>query len=295
VSISVAQRSLRKLRNLGLLTVHVSALEQPSHFTITKRAAVLLSENCDHPLESLRVPRGIGKIHLKHHDGVAFLYASGLRAGRLQSDFSLEQFQFEDKIRRSLGLTKAVQVPDAICVWKSKAGHRLGWAIEQDESTESIRFVVERKAKNYAELQANRAPLAGVLDWCIVCIVPTEDRLKRLVTALYEAGIPEKQWYFAVKNNLRAETVLTSAWRTVRTSPDGERAELVTLPPLPVSTDCPNRPDRHEENFPTVTPDSQRAKGVGVNPVSFNTREGQDELRGGGAHSSASRLGNHPC
>ena len=52
-------------------------------------------------------------------------------------------------------------------------------------------------------------------------------RYGNYVHALYEAGIPEGQWFFAVKNNLRAETVLTSAWQTVRTSSDGERAELV--------------------------------------------------------------------
>lgn len=61
VSVSVAQRSLRKLRNLGLIAVHVSAMELPSHFTITKRAARLLSETSDQPLKS-KVPRGIGKL-----------------------------------------------------------------------------------------------------------------------------------------------------------------------------------------------------------------------------------------
>lgn len=70
--------------------------------------------------------------------------------------------------------------------------------------------------------------------------------MKRLVAALYEAGIPEGQWYFAVRGALTAATVLTTAWRTVRTAQGGDRAELVIEPPLPaepVSTACPNGSD----------------------------------------------------
>lgn len=240
VSLSVAQRSLRKLRNLGLIAVHVVAMELPSHFTITKRAAVLLSETEEQPLESFRVLRGIGKLHLCHHDGGVFVYASLLRACRGPSELTLERFEFEEEIRRSLGLTRQTQIPDAVVVLKHREGQRLGWAIEIDQGTESVRFVVERKAKPYAELQASHAPLAGVSEWRVVCVVPSEQRLKRLVAALYEAGIPEGQWYFATRTMLTAENVLTSAWRTVRTMPGGERAELVVEAPLPVSTDCQN-------------------------------------------------------
>lgn len=244
VSLSVAQRSLRKLRNLGLIAVHVTAMELPSHFTIKKCAVRLLSETEERPLESFRVLRGIGKLHLDHHDGGVVLYASLLRACRGQSELTLERFEFETEIRRSLGLTRQTQIPDAIAVLKNRDGQRFGWAVEIDQGTESVRFVVERKAKPYAELQASHAPLAGVAAWRVVCVVPSEQRLKRLVAALYEAGIPDGQWYFATKNLLTAGVVLTSAWRTVRASADGECSELVVEVPLPVSTDCPNRTHR---------------------------------------------------
>lgn len=269
VSVSVAQRSLRKLRNLGLITVHVSAMELPSHFTITKRAARLLSETSDQPLES-KVPRGIGKLHLSHHDDGVFLYACLLRACRNQSELMLDRFEFETEIRQTLGLTRQTQIPDAVLVLKNRAGQRFAWAIEIDRGTESVRFVVERKAKPYAELHACKTLLAGVADWNVVCLVPNEQRLKRLVTALYEAGMPEGQWYFTTKKILTAQTVLTTAWRTVRTTRGGERAELTIEPPLPVSTACQNRTHRHHEHSPTETARLPSAKGamLSTNPRS---------------------------
>lgn len=246
VSIDVAQRSLRKLRNLGLIRVHVRALELPSHFTLTRSGAVLLAETLDRPFESFRVPRGISKLQLAHHDGVVLLAAALRRASCIQSAVVLDEFRFEHEIRRTLQVTKATQVPDAIACWRGgPAGHdqAFAWAIEHDEATEAVRFVVERKARPYADLQAAGVPLGGVPTWQVVCVVPSEQRLHRLVAALWDAGIPEGQWYFAVKHTLSAETVLTTAWRTVRTSLDGAQAELVIEPPIPVSTACPNQPD----------------------------------------------------
>ncbi len=246
VSSAVARRSLRKLRDLGLVNVFITSLEAPSRFGLTKRAAVLLAETLDRSEGDFRVLRGIGKVPLRHHDGVAHLAASLHRACRASRAFTLASFECEDAIRRRLRLTKAAQIPDAVAVLAGPAPGTasIAWAIEQDEATESTNYVVEKKAKPYADLQARQVPLAGVASWYTVCVVPTEGRLKRLVAALYEAGIPEGQWYFAVKSEVRSETVLTSAWRTVRTTPDGQQAELVSEPPLPikpVTTTCHNR------------------------------------------------------
>lgn len=244
VSLSVAQRSLRKLRNLGLVRVHVVALELPSHFTITRKAARLLAEGSTHSAETHRVPRGLGKHHLTHHDGAVLLCAALHHACRQHGDITLSSFQFEDTIRRTLCLTRHTQVSDAVLTLQCGTGSALAWAVEIDQATETVPYIVENKAKPYAALQSRGAPLAGVTTWHIACIVPSEARLKRLVTALYEAGIPDGQWYFAVRSDLTANTVLTTAWRTVRTTPGGEQAELVIEPPLPappVSTACPNR------------------------------------------------------
>lgn len=248
VSISVARRSLRKLRDLGLINVFVKALEAPSHYCMTRRAAVLLAETLDRPLAEFRVPRGCSKQHLAHHDGSVELYAALTRAVQA-APFSLVQFQFEEEIRRVLGLTNKTQVPDSVVVWAdpARSGQLFAWAVEVDQGTEAVRFVVERKAKPYAELLARGAPLLGTPRWVVVCIVPTEQRLKRLVAALWEEGIPEGQWYFAVRENVSAQTVLSSAWRTVRATPDGKEAQLVVEVPLcrePVITDCHLGQDR---------------------------------------------------
>lgn len=247
VSLSVARRSLRKLRDLGLINVFVRSLETPSHFTLTKRAAVLLAEELDRPVEEFRTPRGIGRFPLNHHDGVVQLAAALRRACRLSQGCTVAAFQFEEAIRSSLGVGKSAQVPDAVAVLEAADGERLAWAIEQDQATQSVNCIVETKAKPYAELQAKQVPLLGTNAWRVVCVVPSEQRLKRLVTALYEAGIPQGQWYFAVRGEIRAETVLTSAWRTVRTTPEGDKAELVPEVPLPrkaVITNGPHREDR---------------------------------------------------
>ena len=113
-------------------------------------------------------------------------------------------------------------------------------------ASESPAYVAQRKGKPYADLKAQGAPLLTVSDWRVVCVVPTEQRLKRLVAALWDAGVPEGQWYFAIAGEVRAETVFSSAWRTVRTTSDGELAELTIEAPLPgqaVLTNCLNRHD----------------------------------------------------
>lgn len=246
VSVFVARRSLRKLRNLGLVTVFITALEAPSHFALTKRGAVLIAETLNRPIEAVRVVRGISKLPLRHHDGGVQLAATLYRASRRGSACTLDAFQFECAIRRTLKVGASAQVPDAVAVLKDGAGHRLAWAIEIDLATESPAYVALRKGKPYAELKAQGAPLLTVSDWRVVCIVPTEQRLKRLVAALWDAGVPEGQWYFAIAGEVRAETVLSSAWRTVRTTSDGELAELTIEAPLPgqaVLTNCLNRHD----------------------------------------------------
>lgn len=247
VSVFVARRSLRKLRNLGLVNVFVTALEAPSHFTLSQRGAVLVAESLDRPLDEVRVMRGISKLPLRHHDGGVQLAAALYRASRLSSRFTLDAFRFEASIRRTLKVGASAQVPDAVAVLQDRAGgHRLAWAIETDLATESPGYVAERKGKPYAELKAHGTPLLSISDWRVVCTVPTVQRLKRLVAALWEAGIPEGQWYFAVASAVRAETVLTTAWQTVRTTAGGDSAELTVEAPLPgqaVLTTCPDRDD----------------------------------------------------
>lgn len=246
VSVFVARRSLRKLRNLGLVTVFITALEAPSHFALTKRGAVLIAETLNRPIDEVRVVRGISKLPLRHHDGGVQFAAALYRASRRGGDFMLDAFQFEGAIRRTLKAGASAQVPDAVAVLKDRAGQRLAWAIEIDLATESPAYVALRKGKPYAELKAQGAPLLSVSDWRVVCVVPTEQRLKRLVAALWDAGVPEGQWFFALAGEVCAETVLSSAWRTVRTTSNGDLAELTVEAPLPsqaVLTNCLNRHD----------------------------------------------------
>lgn len=233
VSVAVARRSLRKLRNHGLVNVFVTAQENPSHFALTRRGAVLLAETIDRNIDEIQVIRGISKLPLRHHDGGAHLAAALYRAARQNEGVTIEDFLMESAIRRTRTLAASTQVPDGIAVLRDPNGNRLAWAIEIDLATESPGYVATRKGKPYAELQLQGAPLLTIPDWRVVCVVPTEQRMKRLVAALWEAGIPEGQWYFAVAAEVRAETVFSSAWRTVRTSPSGEEARLIGEAPLP--------------------------------------------------------------
>lgn len=247
VSVAVARRSLRKLRNLGFINVFVIALEAPSHFAITKRGAVHLAETQDRPVEDFRILRGISKLPLRHHDGGAYLAAALHRASRLHGGITLADLQFESAIRRTLKLAASTQIPDAVVILRqgNEVGHRLAWAIEIDMASESPAYVAKRKGQPYAELKANGAPLLTIPDWRVMCIVPTRQRLQRLVSALWEAGIPEGEWYFAIASEVSAATVFSSAWQTVRTTQSGEEANLIREVPLPakaVLTTCHNGP-----------------------------------------------------
>ena len=234
VSVAVARRSLRKLRNHGLVNVFVTAQEVPSHFALTKRGAVLLAETLDRRIDEFHVLRGIGKLPLRHHDVGAHLAASLYRAVHQNEGIVLESFLTESSIRRSRKLSASTQIPDAVAVLRNQAGQRLAWAIEIDLATESPAYVARHKGKPYADLQAHGTPLLNVVDWRVLCVVPTEQRMKRLVAALWEAGVPEAQWYFTIAREVCAETVFSSAWRTVRTMPGGTEAALVGEVPLPV-------------------------------------------------------------
>lgn len=249
VSVFVARRSLRKLKNLGLVNVFLTALEAPSHFTLTKRGAVLIAESHDRPLDEVRVVRGIGKLPLRHHDGGVQLAAALHRGSRIHGAIALETYEFEGAIRRRLKVGASAQVPDAVAVLRGSSGQRLAWAIEIDLATESPAYVASRKGKPYADLQAKQVPILSIPDWRVMCVVPTEQRLKRLVAALWEAGIPEGQWYFVVAEEVRAETVFSSAWRTVRTSASGEQAELTREVPLPLEAVLTTCPDRESGRF----------------------------------------------
>lgn len=242
----VVRLKTRLLRNLGYVNVFVTALEVPSHFALTKRGAVLISETLDRPLDDFRVLRGISQVPLRHHDGVGHLAAALHRVSRTGGTFTLAAYQFEDAIRRPLKVATSAQVPDSVAVLKDREGNCLAWAIEIDQATESPGYVVEHKGKPYADLKSQGSPLLTVPDWRVVCVVPSEQRLKRLVAALWEAGIPEGQWYFAIASAICAETVLSSAWQTVRTSPNGQEAQPAMEAPLPtkaVLTPCHNGGD----------------------------------------------------
>ena len=56
VSVAVARRSLRKLRNHGLVNVFVTAQEVPSHFALTKRGSIV-------QVVPARTPAGPGSVN----------------------------------------------------------------------------------------------------------------------------------------------------------------------------------------------------------------------------------------
>ncbi|MFA4973886.1 MAG: replication-relaxation family protein [bacterium] len=250
MSRAVARRSLRKLRDLGLVGVNVVAMELPSRYVLGPQAPQVLGRVTGHDPEEFRVPRGIGKVNLDHHDGTVELYVSLRLATARSTTIHLEEFVFEDEIRRTTGAPKGALVPDAVAVFRGQDGRRLAIAFEVDTGSQNPRQVAQRKGLGYAELRAARAPLRGCADWLVCCLTNSERRRNKIVGALWDAGVPEGLWYLGMPEAITDRTILGDAWVTARVQPTSASAALVHESPLqPVITDCDNRSHRSTAGF----------------------------------------------
>lgn len=237
------RRRLRALRNHGLVVVHTTAVEEENRYTLGLAARPLLSERLGREPEEIAVLRGIGKTNLPHHSGAVDLYVSLVLATNRMRGVTLERFLFEAQVRAVTGAAQGTLVPDAVAVIVTPGGERLAIAVEIDLGTVSPN-VMARKGLAYGELRTGGQPLMGCHSWCVACVVPTQRRRNRLALALYEAGVPERQWFFAVAASLTDRTIFTSVWWTVRVSDDGQSAQLASANPFQrVLTTRPNGSD----------------------------------------------------
>ena len=239
VSPAVAWRSLRKLRDLGLVLVHVGAMHDVNRYTLASKARPVLARVLGCSPEEFRVMRGLGKVNLAHHDGVVDLYVALKVAMAHSKHLELESFLLERDIRKRLDNRRGMQVPDAVAVVQNRDGQRMAVAFEVDLATENPRWVAQHKAVPYTELRETGQPLMGCSDWVVCCTVPSNRRMNRLALASWNAGIPEGLWFYLCADQLASRTILNDMWVTPRLSADGNRARLVQESPLEgVRTNC---------------------------------------------------------
>jgi hypothetical protein len=232
VSLPIAQRSLRKLVALGLVRVHLTSLNAPNLYTLARPACTLLAQELGRSPEEFPIVSGLGKINLPHHAGAVDLYIALRRATTASRSVRLEAFLLEHEIRLQLGGAKGTLVPDAAAQLVDHDGAQLGVAFEIDLATENATWVAERKGIPYGTLWSTEKPLLGCSSWLVCCVVPSERRRNRLVTALWDAGVPEGLWHFAVADTVTEHRILTATWWTPRLAPGNERARLVPENPL---------------------------------------------------------------
>ncbi|MBI4438180.1 replication-relaxation family protein [Candidatus Uhrbacteria bacterium] len=226
MSVPMARRRLRVLRDLGLVTVHLpEGLNGPNRVTLAPAARPVLAAALGGEAGDYRVRDGVERVNLAHHDGQVDLYvALSVACGRSRA-WRLARFLFEGELRRAL--PNARLVPDAVALLSAGAG-QVAVAFEVDLGTESPSWLAH-KALAYAALRSAGAPLLGTSNWRVAVTVPTARRRNRLALAAWEAGLPEGLVSFAVASELTDRDILApTAWLTPRVvTQDGtERARL---------------------------------------------------------------------
>jgi hypothetical protein len=231
MSLPIARRSLRKLRDLALVAVHVPSMEAASLYTLTRMGALELARISDTDVDAFRVPGDLTRVSFHHRDVVDVYVALTRALGQMQGRL-LERFAFEDELRGRVGTVRNALIPDAVAVLAETSGERRAYALEVDRGGEVPAYVVARKLVPYAELAAARMPLLGVTPWRVLVTVPTRRRLHRLVLAGWEAGIPEDLFFFAVAETLTPSTIARPIWETPRLDASGKQAVLATASPF---------------------------------------------------------------
>ncbi len=112
----IARRSLNRLRDLGLLRVHVVAMERASLFTMTPAGQREVARFTGREVDEVLVLRDLPAAGLDHHlatvDAVVALTVAAARSKRL----ALAECMLDRDLRRQLGNPRGVLVPDAVMV-----------------------------------------------------------------------------------------------------------------------------------------------------------------------------------
>lgn len=231
MSVAMARRRLRAMRDLGVVNVHVPSLSGENLYVLAPRGRSALEDHVESVGGRLACLRGIGRLHLAHHLAGVRLYAALAVAVERARSVRLLTYSFEDALRRAVGDAPGVQVPDGVAVVDGPGG-RLALAVEVDRATENPSYVVKNKAVPYAHLRAAGVPLLGVERWVVGFVVPSERRRNRLVAAFHEATVPDAPFYWITDDRVCDRTILVGGWTTVKTSADGETATLVEASPF---------------------------------------------------------------
>ena len=234
----IARGSLQKLRNMGLVKVHLLALHEPNRITLTKKARGVLARALGRDPGEFRVMNGIGKVRLDHHERTVDLFVALTVACARTRSYRLVDFLLERDIRARIGNPHKSLVPDAIAVVEGPGGERRSVALEVDLGTENVNYVLRSKMEPYASLWQARHPLLGCDQWAVCCSVPKARRRNRLVKAAYEAEIPEGVWYFATTDSITERNILRDVWMTLRVQDD--RARLVPESPFSIPPTNPS-------------------------------------------------------
>jgi len=215
-------------------------MHEPNRYTLSPAAKPILARTLDRSPEEFRAMGGIGKVDLAHHEAVVDLYVALKVALGRSKRLELDQFVFERDIRKRLGVSRRVILPDAVAVFTDQAGEHFAIAAEVDLATENPSWVATHKVIPYARLWGVGRPLLDCDRWVVCCVTTSEHRRNRLIQAAWTAGMPEGFWHYTTLPNISDRSILSPAtWVTPRVSDSGVVARLVTESPF--QTDTTNR------------------------------------------------------
>lgn len=257
---SIAWRSLARLRDHGLVRVHVDRLDDDNRYALSREGSVALARACGGSPEDFPVVRGTGDLGPHHARAVDLGVAIQVALAKSKR-LSLVRFLFEADLRNGLGDTRGALVPDLGFVVETKGGERTAYAAEIDLSQESAPYVRKHKLAPYRDLALLGAPLLGVSDWRVLILVPSARRLDMLAEAAWEVGVPESRFYFALHADVASATVLTAApWLTPRAVVAAPEGALIAESPFDgARTGCSVRASRVSVDVSAIEADSSSA------------------------------------
>ena len=226
----VGWRALRRLRDLGLVEVHVTGMEQDNAYTLAAGGARLLARVHGRASGDYRLLRGPVSVNA-HHRAVVDV-ATGLACASMQAtSVHAAEFTFEAELRRRVHNAKDALVPDAVAVLHYDVG-TIAYAIEIDLGEENP-SLLSRKFAALHELRRVEVPLVGVADWRVLVVVPTERRLHRLALGCAaDARVPPGLVSFAVSGDLEDATILDQGWWEASVDASGKHVDLTMVSPF---------------------------------------------------------------
>jgi hypothetical protein len=261
MSSDMVRRRTRILKGLGMLTIHVRAMHEENRIVLGTRAPLELTRAFDIDPSEVWVPRGIGKVDLAHHEPSVQLHASFLSA-TLASDTWDLTWHHERAVRRRMN-TRGARVPDSVALLRNLKTGITHAIIVEVELTNNPSWVAS-KAEDYADAKDDGAKVWDCANWTVLYVVPSRRRLNRLVSAIWNAGVPEGIAHFIeIKDIKDPSRILTDApYTTAAVGEDGDRARLAQRHPLVTSTHLSTRHNRRDGHLTDIVASPQTIRGL---------------------------------